>query len=320
MKQIKSIQEQISELDTVEYKSLLYQFEGEIKGSGLHPNTILSSVSDVKDLFLFMENNLMIKSLARISYADTEEYLDYLKVKPSERTKGKENTIITASTYNHCLCSIKRFNRFLLANKRKSIAGNFKQIKADHEIMDVLSMQEIQELFQIAERFSDSKKTLKYLAILSIGFGAGLRAGEITNVDIKDVNLNTAQIHVRKVKNRKARVVPIADCFLLHIKRYLQFVREEIDTSETALLLNREEMRISDQSLRYCLRELISLSGISKTVGLHTLRRSYGTNLYLNGFALSQIQQLMGHSVQDSTEIYIILSKQIEAQQTLKVA
>jgi site-specific recombinase XerD len=58
------------------------------------------------------------------------------------------------------------------------------------------------------------------------------------------------------------------------------------------------------QSLYIRIKALAKKAGIKKKVGTHTLRHSIATHLLQSGMRLEQIQQFLGHSTMDSTQIY----------------
>jgi len=64
------------------------------------------------------------------------------------------------------------------------------------------------------------------------------------------------------------------------------------------------------QSLYIRVKALVRKAKIKKKVGTHTLRHSIATHLLQSGMKLEQIQQFLGHSNMDSTQIYTHLSHQ----------
>lgn len=55
---------------------------------------------------------------------------------------------------------------------------------------------------------------LKYPAALSISYGAGLRAAEVCNLKVGDIDSNRMLIHVEQVKGRKDRKVMLSSSLL----------------------------------------------------------------------------------------------------------
>jgi integrase/recombinase XerD len=52
------------------------------------------------------------------------------------------------------------------------------------------------------------------------------------------------------------------------------------------------------------IKQLAAKAGIKKRVGTHALRHSIATHLLQSGMKLERIQQFLGHSNMDSTQIY----------------
>ncbi|WP_315814214.1 tyrosine-type recombinase/integrase [Paraflavitalea speifideaquila] len=55
-------------------------------------------------------------------------------------------------------------------------------------------------------------------------------------------------------------------------------------------------------------------AGIEKQFGLHTLRHSIATHLFLNGMPIEEIARFLGHSSLDSTQIYVHLAHELKNQ------
>jgi site-specific recombinase XerD len=62
------------------------------------------------------------------------------------------------------------------------------------------------------------------------------------------------------------------------------------------------------QSLYIRIKALARQAKIKKKVGTHALRHSIATHLLQSGMKLEQIQQFLGHSNLDSTQLYTHLS------------
>ncbi|MFA9199226.1 MAG: tyrosine-type recombinase/integrase, partial [Aquirufa sp.] len=58
-------------------------------------------------------------------------------------------------------------------------------------------------------------------------------------------------------------------------------------------------------------KKLVKKAKIKKKVGTHTLRHSIATHLLQSGMKLERIQQFLGHSTLDSTQIYTHLQNEI---------
>ena len=84
----------------------------------------------------------------------------------------------------------------------------------------VFSVQEVSELLM-------ATPGLKYRAALSISYGAGLRASEVCNLKISDINSNRMLIHVDQGKGGKDRKVMLSPGLLGLLREYWKEARPE---------------------------------------------------------------------------------------------
>ncbi|MBX2798767.1 MAG: tyrosine recombinase XerC [Myxococcales bacterium] len=141
-------------------------------------------------------------------------------------------------------------------------------------------------------------------AILEVLYGAGLRVSEVCGLDVPDVDLDQASLHVRRGKGNVARLAPMGPPTVAALQSWLS-ERPEVD--DLALFLNARLRRISDRTIRRMVAEQGALVGVS---GLHphALRHAYATHLLDAGADLRAIQELLGHSSLSTTQRYTHVS------------
>ncbi|QER42426.1 tyrosine recombinase XerC [Thermodesulfobacterium sp. TA1] len=147
--------------------------------------------------------------------------------------------------------------------------------------------------------------TLRNKVILELGYGCGLRVGELTSLTIKNLNLELKFLRVLG-KGNKERIVPFGEKAKHLLEVYLK-VRERVllglGKNHEFVLINAKGDRLTDRGVRYLLKNL------GKTYGMeylhpHTLRHSFATHLLNAGADLRTIQELLGHASLLTTEIY----------------
>ena len=97
--------------------------------------------------------------------------------------------------------------------------------KTDQNLKNVLTEEELRVIFQSFN--PESFLGARSLAILALFVDAGLRASELTELKIKDCDLQVGFVKV-KGKGRKERVAGISDQAIIMIEKYLEF-RPETD-------------------------------------------------------------------------------------------
>lgn len=165
----------------------------------------------------------------------------------------------------------------------------------------IFTQQEIQDLYQATE-------TKQEQAILHIAYGCGLRVQEISDLNKEDIRLSENLLIVQKGKNSKRRLVPINN----KIKKELEIFLSTEKNKTTILFINTKQRRMQQWTFNSILKSIIKRTDFGKaftkeelnSIGIHTLRHSIATHLLENGMQLEQVQQFLGHSHIESTEIY----------------
>ena len=142
-------------------------------------------------------------------------------------------------------------------------------------------------------------------AILAILLGAGLRRSELSALDMQDWHEDDLLITVRRGKGRKGRQVPVGSRVGQSLHHWLQI--RGYDPGPMILSVNRggvvKTARLRTSGVYFMLQRRSLVAGIPK-VSPHDCRRTYITNLLLNGADLATAASLAGHSSIETTAIY----------------
>ena len=241
--------------------------------------------------------------------------------------KQRKNLLHNAGTLsnkhlNKNLQALRKFTEYLRQTGKLQIPLlNIRQEEAIETKPTVLSEEEIQQLSKATETIPDKGKhakprefyeilNMRDRAMLTIFYGCGLRRNEGYHLNIADINLDSAVVHVTKGKGYKERFVPISKKGVQHITEYLYDARPMLvrDNREEAFFLNHNGKRLGGQMLMLCLQLLAKRTNNAelqqKEIGLHTLRHSIATHLLHHGMKLEKIKDFLGHSSLESTQIY----------------
>lgn len=154
-------------------------------------------------------------------------------------------------------------------------------------------------------------KNQKHLQIIKLIYGCGLRVGELTRIELGDIDSERKRVHIRCSKGYKDRIVPISDSSITELRQYYKKYRPKQYLFEGARSKNVSlPVMYSQSSIRSILKRAVYIAGIRKKVKLHTLRHSYATHLLEHGVNLRYIQMLLGHASPTTTEIYTHVSQQ----------
>lgn len=158
---------------------------------------------------------------------------------------------------------------------------------------------------------------LRDTAMLELLYATGMRVGELTGLDVGDVDLAR---NVAKVtgKGNKQRVVPFGIPAAEAVTAWLdrgrpQLVASEANgdpsTSDAALFVGARGKRIDQRQVRRIVQRQAQKVGASGATP-HSLRHSAATHLLEGGADLRMVQELLGHSSLQTTQIYTHISAQ----------
>jgi site-specific recombinase XerD len=157
---------------------------------------------------------------------------------------------------------------------------------------------------------------LRDRAILELLYGGGLRISELVALDLGDVEFDEAAALVRG-KGAKERLVLFGQPAMAALEAYLRDGRGELARdAEPALFLNRSGGRLTARSVQTLIKRHALAAGIAQDVHPHLLRHSFATHLLDGGADLRIVQDLLGHSSANTTQIYTHVSQARQAQVT----
>ncbi|MXW26733.1 MAG: tyrosine recombinase XerC [Dehalococcoidia bacterium] len=159
---------------------------------------------------------------------------------------------------------------------------------------------------------------LRDRAILELLYGGGLRISELVGLDVAGLDLVAGQAVVLG-KGDKERAVLFGEPAVRALQAYLDVARPELaDGPEPALFLNRSGKRLSARSVQYAVRRYALAAGLPEEVHPHLLRHSFATHLLDGGADIRIVQDLLGHTSANTTQIYTHVSRARQAEVTEK--
>jgi integrase/recombinase XerD len=169
--------------------------------------------------------------------------------------------------------------------------------KKEKRLPNVLSQEEIVALLR-------ATKNMKHKLIITLLYSSGLRISELINLKITDIHLDRLQIMVVKGKGFKDRMVNLSAVAASMIRTYL------LEYKPNQYLFNgNHSLRYTETSIRKVLERAAKKAGMQRKVWPHLLRHSYATHMLENGVNLRYVQELLGHSSINTTQIYMHIAR-----------
>ena len=177
------------------------------------------------------------------------------------------------------------------------------RLKQPQRVIQPLSAEQV-------AKFWASFRTFRDLAIVGLMLLDGLRSCEILTLQLEDLKLADAQLHVLG-KGRKQRILPLPGEILEVLQSYLRLERPLTNSSSLFVSLKgrRRGRPMTPAGLRSLFRHHRLRSQVP-AANPHRFRHTFGADMVRAGISLPALQHLMGHSQIHTTMLYVRLAPQ----------
>ncbi len=146
-------------------------------------------------------------------------------------------------------------------------------------------------------------------AILETFYSTGMRVGELTGLNLDDLDEISGTVVVRG-KGKKERLCPIGRTALEAVRRYLAQRPKRKLWAPYALFVSQKGTRLTVRQVDRLLLRYARRAQLPEGVSPHTLRHCFGTHLLDRGADLRSVQELLGHASLSTTQIYTHVTPQ----------
>lgn len=183
------------------------------------------------------------------------------------------------------------------------IHERFKPLKTKEDTLESFTPTEIKRLLNVCDESTYTgyrDKVLLYLLLDTM-----VRCSELINIrrDNVDLKQGCIKLESHETKTKRARTVPLSTRTVKLLKEYMD---ETADFESEWLIVTYEGEQMADNTIRYRLRELGEMAGMSnKRVSPHTFRHTGALFYVLNGGDPFSLQKILGHSDMSMVRKYI---------------
>jgi len=255
---------------------------------GLSKNTIFAYRSDLTSLVSFLADNSLPLDK------------DAIKKFLSQQTNS-------SSTKDRQLSCLKTFFRYLQDEgiiTEDPTSGLHSKNKV-FRLPKSLTNEQVNKL--IVSIPTDTLINIRDRFLLELLYGTGIRISEAIAIDLDDLELAEGWIKIKYGKGAKQRVVPIGSLLEKSLKEYLVKARPEFiknKNRQLALLVSARGSRLSRQAAWLIVKQAGIRANLPMDLSPHALRHSFATHLLAGGADIRVVQELLGHSVVTTTQIY----------------
>ena len=270
------------------------------------------ALSDYKLNLSLVENKS--KKTIEAYMSDLTHYINYLNQKNINNVE--EITILTVDNYlnsltkeyssnsiNRVLASVRSFHKFISLN-HESIKDSTLYIhthKHNEHLPIYASVQDLKVLF---DSFSNSDIDIYHKTILLTLYSCGLRVSELCSLKRNDVHLSEKILKVTG-KGDKERIIPIVDACVQQMELYLNLVRKNWQKKTLSnFFINQYGRVLTRQYVHNLIKKKCEECNLNPNLSAHSFRHSFASHLLDGNADLRIVQELLGHSDIQTTQIY----------------
>ncbi len=217
------------------------------------------------------------------------------------------NNKLSRASIRRKLASIKSFCKYLVMEGvlETNPSAKIRTPKNEKKEPIFLSRAEVDRLLDMPA--ADTMISRRDHAILEILYSAGIRLSELHGLDLDDVDYENSVISVIG-KGDKQRIVPIGRKAKDALRMYLP--KRDISLADCgrigakALFINTKGGRLGKRSIQSSVSKTMRMISEKEHLSPHVLRHTFATHMLDNGADLRAVQELLGHSSPDTTQVY----------------
>lgn len=266
-------------------------------------NTALAYLSDLEDFCRFLTKNHPTLHPEQVTTEHIQGYIRDLGCRVADERDG---TTYSATSQSRRLSSLRSFFHLLLIENRitENPTEQIEGPKIGRYLPDVLSIEEVEAIIEATAH--TGKQAIRNRAIVEMLYGCGLRVSELTSLRLSDLFFKEELVRVAEGKGGKQRWVPINHHAISSMEEWIK-ERSSLEIFaqfSDRVFVNYQGKGLSRQSVFKMVRQAALIAGVTKELSPHSFRHSFATHLLEGGASIRQVQEMLGHSSLNTTEIY----------------
>lgn len=263
----------------MEHAEILQLLNSELQLRGFAKNSQRNYLTVNSD-FLTHTN----KSIEQIETIDVKLYLSYL--------------ISTKHASPSTVAVARSAILFLLKEVLEKSVKSIKTPKIPRKLPVVANKNELKLIFD--------QVNYKSKLLLQLIYAAGLRVSEVVNLKVTDLEFDENHGWVREGKGGKDRMFIYSPDLSNDLEKFVK--KRKIESKY--LFPGSKGSEMSTRNVQKILKNAVEKAAISKGITPHKLRHSFATHLLEAGNDVRIIQELLGHSNLQTTQIYTHVAKE----------
>lgn len=264
------------------------------------------------DLRQFTNHCVSIAEPSEITPNLLEDYISYLhknfKPKTVKRKIASLKALLHYFEYKNVI-TYNPFNKLYIKFKEPSILPKVIPLPTIEKLLAVIYKQQLDGKTSFIKQ-----NAIRDAAVCELLFATGIRISELCSLHSDDVDLNNGKIKIYG-KGSKERIIQIGNVATMQ-----SLIKYQSEFSDKIFLngyffINSNNKPLSDQAVRRMLVKYSKLAYINIHITPHMFRHTFATSLLDADVDIRYIQEMLGHSSINVTEIYTHVA--IEKQGTI---
>ncbi len=232
---------------------------------------------------------------------DLENFIAYLH--QNYKSKTVKRKIASLKAFFHYLeykylITINPFNKIQIKFREPSVLPKTIPLPIVETLLSTVYSQQF-----TAPTPYQRKNALRDAAVIETLFATGMRISELCSLRLQDVNLYEYTILIHG-KGSKERMIQIGNASVIRTLQEYQETYAQPIHSSGYFFVKQDGSLFSDQSVRRMINKYAALSGIEQHITPHMFRHTFATSLLEADVDIRYIQEMLGHSSINITEIY----------------
>ena len=265
--------------------------------------TLVPSTIDFNERVLTKWLNFLQENNKGFKSAIPSDFVDWLSQRREE---------VKDSTIQKELCAFRKFHFFLY---QFGFVGNNPAKSLPPMICnrpDEKSFLSVEECFTILKSIDTSTDiALRDYTLIALLWSTGLRTGECSNLQWRDINLLDATLLVRRGKGRKQRQIFLNDNLIEKLTFYQQNFNPQNDEYVFFTMSQKNSSahsKLNTGDLSDAVQRRAKNAGIEQNVTAMTFRHTFATHMFEAQVEVDDIKEMLGHELDTETCIYIHVS------------
>jgi integrase len=282
-----------------------------------HKRALCKKYHSEEDVLRLLDAYLVDAEVVNIEQITAQVLDKFLASRPASRP----------STYNYLVGVLRRLFEWMVSQEMLAVSLlQDKRRRATDDLKPyIFSHDQVKWLLVMARQLPDTsnayRRGRKYQMIFALAYGLGLRVGEISRLQVGDIDFEQAVMIIKQSKFGKTRIVPLGPSLAQQLKEFLVESGKPENLSTPVFSARGDNRPLATVTITVVFHQLILKMGLKAATGereprLHDLRHSFAVNTLLRWYRegsnpsehLPQLCTFLGHSRLSSTAVYLTIT------------